>query len=91
MKLHDKRLQWIYDHTDMLQRAVVAVDFCKQNRTLGEETFRKADSLMHDLAFSFLMVAMGEHIPKSLWSVGDYSDLYTLIDNAEELDVTDDQ
>ena len=46
---------------------------------------------MHDLAFSFLMVAMGEHIPKSLWSVGDYSDLYTLIDNAEELDVTDDQ
>lgn len=89
MKLHDKRLQWIYDHTDILQRAVVVADFCKQNRTLGEETYRKADSLMHDLAFSFLMVAMGEHIPKSLWSVSDYSDLYTLIDNAEELDVTD--
>lgn len=91
MKLHDKRLQWIYDNTDMLQRAVVACDFCKQYRTYGDETYQKADSLMHDLAFSFLMVAMGEHIPKSLWSVGDYSDLYTLIDNAEELDVTDNQ
>lgn len=91
MKLHDKRLQWIYDHTDMLQRAVVVVDFCKQHRTYGDETYQRADSLMHDLAFSFLMVAMGEHIPKSLWSVGDYSDLYTLIDNTKELDVTDDQ
>lgn len=91
MKLHDKRLQWIYDHTDMLQRAVVVVDFCKQHKAYGEATYQSADSLMHDLAFSFLMVAMGEHIPKSLWSVGDYSDLYTLIDNAEELDVTDDQ
>lgn len=91
MKLHDKRLQWIYDHTDMLQRAVVTVDFCKQYKAYGDETYQRADSLMHDLAFSFLMVAMGEHIPKSLWSVGDCSDLYTLIDNAEELDVTDNQ
>lgn len=91
MKLNDERYQWIYDNIDELKQAVVVADFCKQNRTLGEETYRKADSLMHDLAFSFLMVAMGEHIPKSLWSVGDYSDLYTLIDNAEELDVTDDQ
>lgn len=89
MKLNDDRYQWIYDNIDELKQAVVVCDFCKQNRTLGEETYRKADSLMHDLAFSFLMVAMGEHIPKSLWSVSDYSDLYTLIDNAEELDVTD--
>lgn len=91
MKLNDDRYQWIYDNIDKLKQAVVVCDFCIQNRTLGEETYRKADSLMHDLAFSFLMVAMGEHIPKSLWSVDDYSDLYTLIDNTEDLDVTDDQ
>jgi hypothetical protein len=75
----------------MLQRAVVVVDFCKQHREGRDVSYEKAKSMMHDLAFSFLMIAMGEHIPKSLWSVGDYSDLYTLIDNAEELDVTDDQ
>lgn len=91
MKLNDDRYQWIYDNADKLKQAVVVVDFCKQHRTYGDETYQKADSLMHDLALSFLMIAMGEHIPKSLWSVGDYSDLYTLIDNAEELDVTDDQ
>lgn len=91
MKLNDNRYQWIYDNADRLKQTVVVCDFCKQNRTLGEETFRKADSLMHDLAFSFLMVAMGEHIPKSLWSVGDYSDLYTLLDNAEELEISNDE
>lgn len=90
MKLHDKRLQWIYDHTDMLQRAVAVVDFCKQHRTYSDETFQRADSLMHDLAFSFLMVAMGEHIPESLWSVSDYSVLYGILDDAEELDMRDD-
>ena len=89
MKLNNERYQWIYDNIDKLKQAVVVADFCKQNRTLGEETFRKADSLLHDLAFSFLMVAMGEHIPKSLWSVEDYSVLYGLLDNAEELDLSD--
>lgn len=91
MKLNDERLQWIYDHTDMLKRAVVVVDFCRQHREYRDVTYQKADSLMHDLAFSFLMLAMGEHIPKSLWSVGDYSVLYSILDDAEELEMSDDE
>lgn len=90
MKLNDSRYQWIYDNADRLKQAVVVADFCKQHRAI-DDTFRKSDELLHDLSFSFLMVAMGEHIPKSLWSVDDYSNLYTLIDNTEGLDVTDDQ
>lgn len=34
MKLHDKRLQWIYDHTDMLQRAVAVVMFADSDKLL---------------------------------------------------------
>ena len=88
MKLNDERYQWIYDNVDKLKQAVVVCDFCKQRRTL-DDAFWKADELLHDLAFSFLMVAMGEHIPKSLWSVSDYSVLYGLLDDAEELDLSD--
>lgn len=89
MKLNDERYQWIYDNVDRLKQAVVVADFCKHSRTI-DDTFRNADEILHDLSFSFLMVAMGEHIPKSLWSVGDYSVLYGLLDDAEELDIRDD-
>lgn len=88
MKLNDERLQWIYDNADSLKEAAVVCDFCKQHRTL-DDTSRKADGLLHDLSFSFLMVAMGEHIPKSLWSVSDYSVLYGILDDAKELDISD--
>lgn len=92
MKLHDKRYQWIYDNCEKLQRALTALDYCKANRFSGydEKVFRKADDEVHDLAFSFLMVAMGEHIPKTLWSVDDYSVLYGIINDAEEIEITHD-
>ena len=90
MKLNNSRYQWIYDNADKLKQAVVVADFCKQHRAL-DDTFRKADGLLHDLSFSFLMVAMGEHIPKSLWSVDDYSVLYGILDDAKELKMSDDE
>lgn len=90
MKLHDKSLQWIYDNVDGLKQAAIVCDFCKQYRTL-DDTFRKADELLHNLSFSFLMVAMGENIPKTLWSVCDYSVLYSVLDDAEELDIRDNE
>lgn len=90
MKLNDDRYQWIYDNADRLKQAAVVADFCKQHRTL-DDTFRKADELLPDLSFSFLMVAIGEHIPKSLWSVCDYSVLYGVLTDAEEVKITDDE
>ena len=53
--------------------------------------YKRADEQVHDLAFSFLMVAMGESIPKTLWSADDYSVLYGLIMDADgDLEVTND-
>ena len=92
MKLHDERLQWIYDNIEYFKRALVTVDFCKQNRISGYEnkTFNKADDIMHSLALSFLMVAMGEHIPKEMWTVDDFSELYTVLDdNRDNLNFRD--
>lgn len=90
MTLHDKRYQWIYDNCERLQRAITVLDYCKENRFSGydEKVFRKSDDEVHDLAFSFLMVAMGEHIPKTLWSVNDYSVLYGLLTDSEEIEIT---
>ena len=92
MKLHDKQYQWIYENCERLQRAITVLDYCKENRFSGydEKVFRKADDEAHDLEFSFLMVAMGEHIPKTLWSVDDYSVLYGVITDADDLEITHD-
>lgn len=92
MKLHDERLQWIYDNIEDFKRALVTVDFCKQHRISGYEdkTFNKADDIMHSLALSFLLVAMGEHIPKEMWTVDDFSELYTVLDdNRDSLNLRD--
>ena len=86
MKLNDKQYQWIYDNIDRFKQALVTADFCKAWRLSGMDSkaFQLADDQIHDLAFSFLMVAMGEHIPKSLWSVDDYSVLYGVLDDAHD-------
>lgn len=93
MNLHDKTLQWIYDHTDDFKRALVALDFAKQARcTRDDGVFRKADEAVHDYALSFLLMAMGEHPPKTLWSANDYSVLYGVImDSSDENEIRDDQ
>lgn len=86
MKLNDERLQWILDNLNEFKRAIVTVDFCKQHRVSGYEdrTFNKADDIMHSLALSFLMVAMGENIPKEMWTVDDFSELYTVLDDKRD-------
>ena len=91
MKLHDKRLQWIYDKCNDMKKAVVTLDYLKQQKLgYSDEGYRKTSDNAHHLAFSFLMVIMGEHIPKSLWTVNDYSVLYGIIDdNKDELELMD--
>lgn len=95
MKLKSKELQWIYDNIDRFKQAVVALDFARAWNVPTDDVIRnRADEQVHDLAFSFLMVAMGENIPKTLWSVDDYSMLYGNIMDAKEngdIEVTDNE
>lgn len=92
MQLHKKEYQWIYDKCNEMQRALVTMDWCKQNGYgYSNEVCRKAEERVHHLALSFLLVAMGENIPKALWTVSDYSELYGLLDdNRDDLNLIDD-
>lgn len=93
MKVHDQRMQWIIDRTDEFKEAVVAADYIKERRAAPGGTAMTDRALREakDLAFSFLLVLMGEHIPTTLWSVDDYSVFYGLIFDSEELDITEDR
>lgn len=94
MKLNNENLNWIYQHLNELERTLVALDYSREHRREFQESYTYADEKLHDLIFSFLMVAMGESIPRTLWSVADYSVLYGLIDENRDLDgieLSDDQ
>lgn len=93
MKLHNESLQWIYDHINDFKRALIALDYCRQIGCKYDDVARKkADEAVHDYALSFLLVAMGEHPPKTLWSAKDYSVLYgTIMDSSEDNEISDDQ
>lgn len=93
MKLHDESYQWIYDHIDDFKRALVTADYCRQHRIPYDDKARmNADDDINDYALSFLLIAMGEHLPKTLWSASDYSVLYGIImDDGDELHIRDDQ
>lgn len=90
MKLNDNTLQWIYDNIDRFKEAVVALDFAKKWKCNCDDTvYKRANKQVHDIALSFLMLSMGESIPKTLWSADDYSVLYGLIMNGDT-DITND-
>ena len=78
---------------DDFKRAIVALDFAKQARcTRDDGVFRKADEAVHDYSLSFLLMAMGEHPPKTRWSARDYSVLYGVImDNSDDNEIRNDQ
>ena len=86
MKLQNESLQWIYDNCERMQRAVVALDYCKSSgvRRMENKLYDKVDNEVCDLALSFLWLAIGEAIPKTLWSVDDYSELYGIITQAHD-------
>ena len=85
MKLRNESFQWIYDHIDDFKRALVTADYCRQLRCgYDDKAFKQADEAIHDYALSFLLMVMGEHPPKTVWSASDYSILYgTIMDNTD--------
>lgn len=94
MKLNDQRMQWILDRTDEFKEAVVAADYIRGHRSAYPVDSVNIDQPLREaknLALSFLFVLMGEHIPTTLWSVDDYSVLYGLLFDSEELDITEDR
>lgn len=86
MRLNNESLNWIYQQINELKRTLVTLDYIMQNCKWDSEARRRIDDHLDDLALSFLLVAMGENIPKTLWSVGDYSILYGLIDENRDID-----
>lgn len=93
MKLHNESFQWIYDHIDDFKRALVTADYCRQHRyPYSDKLYKNAYDDIHDFALTFLLLAMGEHAPKTIWSASDYSVLYgRIIDDDEECKIRDDQ
>ena len=89
MKFKRKEYQYAFDLCSELQRQIVALDVGSERRRDTPDLL-KIDEKCHDLAFTLLLVFMGEHIPKTLWSCNDYSVLYGIIFDNEELDITED-
>lgn len=90
MKLNSKSMNYICEIAEEIQKASIAADYLQKRRENSDVAYRVSEHI-ENMAFSILMVAMGEHVPKSIWSVKDYADLYTLLDDAkEDLEIHDD-
>lgn len=84
MKLKDEQLNWIYQNIDELKRSLVALDYAMGNRKCDSEYRHSIEDHILDLALSFLMVTMGDNIPKTYWQVDDYSVLYGVLDTHKD-------
>lgn len=89
MKLHDNKLQWVFDQCEELQQVVCSLDLVKQNVQVLPAAYEKIDELAHNKALSILLVLMGERIPKNYFTVNDYVDLYEAIACNDKLDLVD--
>lgn len=89
MKLHDNKLQWVFDQCEELQQVVCSLDLLKQNVQVLPNAYEKIDELAHNKALSILLVLMGERIPKNYFTVNDYVELYDAIACNDKLDLMD--
>ena len=73
----EDRLNWILSHLDEFRDCIITRKVMASigYNILDHEYARFINDHVHNLAFSFLLVLMGEHIPHDLWNI-EYCDLY---------------
>lgn len=86
MKLKDESLDWIYQQTNEFKKALITLDYLKVHKRLDSTLLNNINDNILSMALSFLMIAMGENIPKEYWTVDDYSVLYGLLDKHKDDD-----
>ena len=86
MKLKDEQLNWIYQNIDEFKKAVITLDYLQIHKRLDSTLRNNINDNILSMALSFLMVAMGDNIPKDYWQVDDYSVLYGVLDTHKDDD-----
>lgn len=84
MKLKDEQLNWIYQNIDEFKKAVITLDYLQVHKRLDSTLRTNINDNILSMALSFLMVAMGDYIPKTYWQVDDYSVLYGVLDTHKD-------
>lgn len=82
--------QWLLDQINDLIQLIYTYDFMKNNRQKydNNQMANIHDQLCNNL-FSMLWVTMGENIPKDLYKINDYSVLYGVIADDDEIEIED--
>lgn len=82
--------QWLLDQINDLIQLIYTYDFMKNNRQRydNNQMANVHDQLCNTL-FSMLWVTMGENIPKDLYKINDYSVLYGVIADDDEIEIED--
>lgn len=84
MKLNDESLNWMYQQTNEFKKALATLDYLRVHKRLDRELLNNINDNILSMALSFLMVSMGDHVPKDLYTVDDFSVLYGVIDDHRE-------
>lgn len=80
MKLKNDNLDWIYQQTNEFKEALISLDYLMVHKRLDSTLINNIRDNVMSMALSFLMIAMGDNVPKSLWQVDDFSVLYGILD-----------
>ena len=80
MKLKNDNLDWIYQQTNEFKEALISLDYLMVHKRLDSTLINNIRDNVMSMALSFLMIAMGDNVPKSLWQVDDFSALYGVLD-----------
>lgn len=84
MKLNDESLNWMYQQTNEFKKALATLDYLRVHKRLDRTLLENISDNILSMALSFLMVSMGDHVPKELYTVDDFSVLYGVIDEHRE-------
>lgn len=82
--------QWLLDQINDLIQLIYTYDFMQKNHsTINNNNLANIHEELCNTLFSMLWVAIGENIPKRLYKVNDYSVLYGIIVDDDEIEIED--
>lgn len=83
----NKKNKWILEHIEALQELVYVYDYM-QRYTSFEQRLSIHDKLCN-LIFTMLWITMGANIPDDVYKINDYSILWGIIDDDDEIEIED--
>ena len=81
--------KWMLDKIEILIELIYVYDFMQKNATFEQKNIFNIHDKLCNLLFTMLWITMGANIPDDVYKINDYSVLWGILDDNDEIEIED--